>query len=393
MSSFKALHDAPRIAIILPPKEGFTPGAVGAIGLLVERLVRAGAHGTVIGRPNRAPTFPGIPFIPVKPGWGLNSATRYANGIAHILRQYHPALIEVHNWPEIALRLARTGTPTTLILNNDPQSMRGARTPQGRAALLNRLAAVATSSEWLRARFLDGVPNTPRRPTVLPNCIDVPSLPLPSRDPTILFAGRIVSDKGADLFVDACALALPRLPGWSATMIGADRFRADSPDTPFIQSLRPRAAAAAVTLQGHLPNPEVIAAMRRAAIVVVPSRWPEPFGLVALEAMAAGAALICTPNGGLPEVAGGTALYADPTPASLADAILALAQDVPRREALAHAARARAETFDAPAAAQRLIAFRDAALPPPPKPPSPKPPPPRVQASSIPSPRTPPARP
>lgn len=371
----------PRIAIILPPKEGFTPEAVGAIGLLVERLARAGAHGTVIGRPNRAPTFPGIPFIPVKPGWGLNSATRYANGIAHILRQNHPALIEVHNWPEIALRLARTGTPTTLILNNDPQSMRGARTPQGRAALLNRLAAVATSSEWLRTRFLDAVPKTPRRPTVLLNCIDIPPVPPATRDSTILFAGRIVSDKGADLFVDACALALSQLPGWSATMIGADRFRPDSPETPFIQSLRPRAAAAAVTLQGYLPNAAVIAAMRRAAIVVVPSRWPEPFGLVALEAMAAGAALICTPNGGLPEVAGDTALYADPTPTALAEAILALAQDAPRREAQARAARTRAETFNAPEAAQRLLAFRQAALPPPARTPPARTPPARTSAA------------
>ena len=37
-----------------------------------------------------------------------------------------------------------------------------------------------------------------------------------------------------------------RLPGWRAEMIGADRFRADSPETPFIRALRPRAAAAGV---------------------------------------------------------------------------------------------------------------------------------------------------
>lgn len=357
--------DATRTAIILPPKEGFAPEAVGAIGLLVERLVRAGAPGTVIGRPNQAPTFPGIPFIPVTPGWGLNSAARYASGIIHILRQYFPTLIEVHNWPEIALRLARTGTPTTLILNNDPQSMRGARTPHGRAALLARLAAVATSSDWLRTRLLDGVPKPLRPPTVLLNCIDIPAAPPTTRDPMIVFAGRIVADKGADLFVDACAQALPHLPGWSATMIGADRFRPDSPETPFIQVLRPRAEAAGITFQGHQPNPAVIAAMRRAAIVVVPSRWPEPFGLVALEAMAAGAALICTPHGGLPEVAGDTALYADPTVAALTDAILALAHDEPRRASLAKAARRRAETFNAPEAAQRLLAFRQAVLTPP----------------------------
>ena len=49
----------------------------------------------------------------------------------------------------------------------------------------------------------------------------------------MLFAGRVVSDKGADAFVQACAGALPRLPGWRAEMLGADRFGADSPETPF----------------------------------------------------------------------------------------------------------------------------------------------------------------
>ena len=61
--------------------------------------------------------------------------------------------------------------------------------------------------------------------------------------------------------------------------------------------------------------------MARAAIVVVPSRWPEPFGLTALEAMACGAALLCSPRGGLPEAAGDAAQTIDPDdPAAMAAA-------------------------------------------------------------------------
>ena len=52
--------------------------------------------------------------------------------------------------------------------------------------------------------------------------------------------------------------------------------------------------------------------MTRAAIVIVPSRWNEPFGLTALEALACGAPLIVSPRGGLPEVAGEAAVYANP---------------------------------------------------------------------------------
>ncbi len=348
------------VAIVLPPKEGFSPGAVGAIGLLVHRLVRAGADGVVLGRATAAP-FPDVRFQAVRPGWGVSRAGRYAGGVGRAARRMGAGLIEVHNWPEVALRL-RGLAPVTLILNNDPQSMRGARTAAERGVLLRTLAGVATSSEWLRGRVLDGVIGG-GDVTVLPNCIDVPPPAPPERERLILFAGRMVRDKGADLFVAACAAALPGLPGWRAAMIGADRFRPDSPETPFLRGLRPAAAAAGIALLGHQPNGAVLDAMRRAAIVVVPSRWAEPFGLVALEALAAGAALVCSDRGGLPEVAGEAAVSLDPeAPGALAAAIGDLARDDGRRAALAAAGRARAEGFGAPEAAQRLLAFRRRAL-------------------------------
>jgi glycosyltransferase involved in cell wall biosynthesis len=103
----------------------------------------------------------------------------------------------------------------------------------------------------------------------------------------------------------------------------------------------------------------VLVAMSRAAIVVVPSRWAEPFGLVALEALASGAALICSPRGGLPEVAGDAALYADPDrPSEIAAAIRALAGDESRRAALAEAGWRRVQQFDVPVIAAQLAALR-----------------------------------
>jgi len=103
----------------------------------------------------------------------------------------------------------------------------------------------------------------------------------------------------------------------------------------------------------------VTAAMAAAAIVVVPSRWAEPFGLTALEAMASGAALIAAETGGLPEVAGDAALYVPPgDAAALAAAITALATDAPRRAGLAAAGRARAALFDTQILAPRLARLR-----------------------------------
>ena len=346
-------------AIVLPSNEGFGPEAVGAIGLLVHRLARAGAGGIVLGQAPPTTPFADVPFRAILPGWGLSATARYAKGLRRAIAEIAPRLIEVHNRPAIALGLARLGIPVSLILNNDPQEMRAAGSARQRGHLLRRLSLVATSSHWLRSRLLDGVRDPARDPVVLHNCIEVPPLLTKPRENLILFAGRVVHDKGADSFVEACALALPRLPGWRAELIGADRLRPGSPDTDFIRALRRRAAAASVVMRGYLPNDAVLEAMQRAAIVVVPSRWNEPFGLVALEAMACGAALVCSPRGGLPEVAGESALYADPDhPPSLARAIVELGLDVGKRASRAAAGRLRAGAFAAPAAAARLCGLR-----------------------------------
>jgi len=141
--------------------------------------------------------------------------------------------------------------------------------------------------------------------------------------------------------------------------VGADRFGAASPDTPFLRALRPQARTAGVAMLGYRPHAEVLAAMARAAIVVVPSRWQEPFGLSALEAMACGAALLCSPRGGLAEVTGEAAVPIDPDDADgLAERLAALANDPARRAALGEAGRARARAFDLPHAAARLDALR-----------------------------------
>jgi UDP-glucose:(glucosyl)LPS alpha-1,2-glucosyltransferase len=354
----------PYVAVVLPPRESFSPQATGAIGLLVRRLALAHAEcpSVVFGMDGHVP-FAGVPFRPVRRAWRLGGvAARYAAGVANLLAERPPVLAEVHNRPDVALHLARRfpTLPVLLVIHNDPQGMRRARTPAERAALLDRLG-VATVSGWLRARFFDGVSSS-RPVAVLPNCIDITEIPPapPERAPKILFVGRVVADKGADSFVRACARALPDLPGWRAEMLGADRFGPDSPDTKFLRALRPEAAAGGVALAGWRPHAEILAAMAGAAIVVVPSRWPEPFGLTALEAMACGAALLCSTSGGLKEVTGDAAVPIDPEDFdALAAAIVALARDPARREALGQAGRARAEEFDvAHAAAARAALHR-----------------------------------
>ncbi len=142
-------------------------------------------------------------------------------------------------------------------------------------------------------------------------------------------------------------------------MIGADRFRPDSPETPFTAKLRGEAEAAGISLFGYRDHAGVLAALSAAAIAVVPSRWQEPFGLTALEAMASGAALIASRRGGLAELTEGVSLAIDPDdPAGISEAIIDLARNSAARAKLAEAALDRARAYDVPDARRRLDQLR-----------------------------------
>jgi glycosyltransferase involved in cell wall biosynthesis len=355
----------PVVAMVLPPREGFMAGRVGAIGLLAHSAAAApGAFASVVLGAAQSEPFADARFVPVSLSWWpAGRSRRYARGAAAVVRRLRPALVEVHNRLDIALFLARRfpHIPVWAFLNNDPQGMRGGYTAADRTHALAALARIGTSSAYLQRRLLEGVAPPARPPLVLPNWLDLALVPAspPERDRVILFAGRIVADKGADSFVRAAARALPSLPGWRAEMIGADRFAPDSPDTAYVTALRREAEAAGVAMLGYRPHGAVLAEMARAAIVVVPSRWPEPFGLTALEAMAAGAALLVSDRGGLGEFTAGASVTIDPDdPETLGAAMLAVATDPSRRAALAEAGRRRAEAYSVAQGVARLDALR-----------------------------------
>lgn len=101
----------------------------------------------------------------------------------------------------------------------------------------------------------------------------------------------------------------------------------------------------------------VLATMARATVVVVPSIFPEPFGLVAAEAMSVGTPVVASAVGGLPEVLGlGAAgvLVTPGDPVALRAAVSDLLADPDRRVALATAGRERAAALDGTAGIIRV---------------------------------------
>jgi glycosyltransferase involved in cell wall biosynthesis len=336
--------------VILPRRERFSPQGAGAVALIVRRFALALPGVVVLGR-SCPGAFADVDFVPVRGGWGMLRA----------IWRLRPAAIEVHQSARLALFLALIcrRARVLLVVHNEPASLRGLKSRFGRWVALHGVDRVVCVSAYVRGRFMDGLHGA--GVVVLPNPLTLAALPprAPVRDRVILFAGRVNAEKGADTFVAACALALGRMPGWSARMMGGHWYGPDSPETAFVTRMRAEAAAAGVVFEGARPHEEVLVAMARVAIVVVPSRWAEPFGLTALEAMASGAALITTGQGGLREVAGEAARYFPAgDAAALAQAMVALGLDAAARDALAAAGLVRAKQFDTPVLAARLRDLR-----------------------------------
>ena len=109
--------------------------------------------------------------------------------------------------------------------------------------------------------------------------------------PLILFIGRLVYQKGPDLFIEAIRQVCQNR--WDAKVIVAG-------DGGMIQYLRDRAKDLPVNFVGYIPDSEYIRLLNAADVVVIPSR-NEPFGLVLLEAWSAEKGVVASDVGGLGE--------------------------------------------------------------------------------------------
>jgi glycogen synthase len=143
------------------------------------------------------------------------------------------------------------------------------------------------------------------------------------RDGDLIFVGRLVSDKGADLIIQALGILSSRGLRPRLTIVG------DGPEKDLLKDLVASSALENhVVFAGRKQGHELASLLRRHRIMIVPSRWAEPFGIVALEGIACGCVLIGSGRGGLPEAIGpcGT-LFPNGDPQQLARQLERLLRD------------------------------------------------------------------
>ena len=122
-------------------------------------------------------------------------------------------------------------------------------------------------------------------------------MPEVSRDRELVFLGRLVSDKGLDVLLDALAELQTRGLAPDLTVIGEGQER---------ENLEKRAEKLnlKVDFVGAKRGAELTQWLNRHRILVVPSLWKEPFGIVALEGIACGCVVVGSQGGGLKDAIG-----------------------------------------------------------------------------------------
>jgi glycosyltransferase involved in cell wall biosynthesis len=176
----------------------------------------------------------------------------------------------------------------------DPGVVAAARSVADEATLTTN--SETNAAAWRRA----GVPVR----EIVPNGLDVAAIPFGEAGRGyLLFAGRLTSEKGPDLAIAAAAAV-----GRPLVLVGGvyDRDfyeRAVRTRVRQLPSWRPGdPLAEGATYVGARSRADVFALMAGADALLMPVRWDEPLGLVAMEAPAAGCPVVAFARGGLAEV-------------------------------------------------------------------------------------------
>jgi glycosyltransferase involved in cell wall biosynthesis len=148
----------------------------------------------------------------------------------------------------------------------------------------------------------------------------------------ILFAGRLTEIKGVRLLPEALARASASLQR-SLTLVVAG----DGPERPSLDRIG-REHRIPIEWLGWIERECLLEQFRLADLLAVPSLWPEPFGLVGLEAGCVGLPAVAFPNGGITDWLlsdqNGILAMENSSAASLAEAIVASLQDPVRWQRL-----------------------------------------------------------
>ena len=298
--------------------------------------------------------------------------------LAYTARSGAVETTHVHGNPYHALRLKTR----RLVLHFQSAPLAGS--PRYARAVA-RADAIICCSNFTRQQVLAAVDYPATRVHVVPNGAEHARFAAPDRaaararfaipeDRTVaLYVGRIGPEKGLLVLIEALEQIAnaggtpPLLLVAGSGTLGVEAHHAVWETLLGYERLvRERAAPLPVRFLGDVGRQDLPTLYRAADIFVCPSVWEEPFGMVVIEAAAAGLPVIASAVGGLPEAVatGQTALLVPPgDPAALAGALQRLHADGDERARLGHAGQAFALRFDWPRLAGEAVRLYQGVVP------------------------------
>jgi glycosyltransferase involved in cell wall biosynthesis len=300
-----------RIAIVAPPWFEVPPQAYGGIESvcagLADRLVARGHQVTLVGagRDRTAADFLATRSEPPSDRSGEPlPEVLHAAAAGRMLQDLNLDLVHDHTLAGLLLAAGRS-LPTVVTAHGPVDGELGAYYRQ----LGTGLALVAISDAQR-----GGAPDLPWVGTVH-NAIDVDDYPLQAnKDDYLLFLGRFSPEKGAHLAIDAARAA-------GRTILLAGKCNEPAERDYFLAEISPRLGPD-VWLVGEADATAKRELLARAACLLFPVCWAEPFGLVMIEALACGTPVVGLARGSVPEVLiDGVTGFVCQDPGELPDAI------------------------------------------------------------------------
>jgi glycosyltransferase involved in cell wall biosynthesis len=208
-----------------------------------------------------------------------------------------------------------------------------------------------------------------RRVDIVPNGVDLetfrPGDDWPNDGGYVLFVGRLVPQKGVTFLLQALSVVLQRCPETRLVIAGDGEL-----DLFLKRIARHLGIPHRVKFVDWKTGPDLVELYQQAKLVVVPSCY-EPFGIVALEAMACGRPVIASSTGGLVEIVNDGVdgfLVEVGNYLQLAQRMVTLIQDDERRRTMGEAARRRAAEFSWKKVSERTLELYDSVCGQPPAP-------------------------
>lgn len=305
----------------------------------------------------------GLPAAAIRGLWYYTGAGRAIAGIA-------PDVVHHHSRPA-GLWLTRRGeatAPQVISLHSMEYGWGFGYRGWDRPLYQRGLAAAARVlgvSEFIRSHAVARYPAIARTACTVYNGVDgrtfKPGAASTSVDAqTILYVGRVEQRKGVDVLLDAFERWIAaRAPRARLRIVGPHSYW-DRQPSPYYAELKARCESnPRIELRGPTyVDADLAQIYRDATVSVVPSTFPEALGLTSIEAQASGVPVVVSDAGGLPEtVSDGQSgiVFENGNAEQLAQAVLGLLMDEPRRKAMAVAAREWAmQTFSWDVIAQQL---------------------------------------